>query len=308
MSRSGQRANGCPGSAALALDLLQGRGRHSAHRRRCTECARTWQALRRLESRLGRLAEGVPPSPGESCPAALDWAALADGTPGRRRAELVEHLVECDACAALWSFLCRLPVAADGDRRDRNDPNPEIVRESEEPLQEKEPLQEQEDDAPGLEVGAHATPRSGRAPGRAPASRRGAVDWRLRVAAAVLAAGGILAWLALPPPPVLPGGGERLRGDDPALVTEFVPGTSRAAWRLRWEGGPVVDTYRLRLWNGAGELLLERSLPPERGEWTGPLPEEDEVYWQVEGLREGRVVAAGPLSRLPVTGTERRSR
>lgn len=277
MSGSGPRTGGCPGRVGLALDLLEGTGRHSAHRRRCPECARAWERLRDLESRLQK---GVAdrPSP-ERCPEAADWAALADGAvSGRRRADLVEHLVDCDACAALWGFLSRLPV--DEDRRREpwsgDGPEMELVRES--------PAAADEKPAPGRRAGG----------------------WRLRVAA-VLAAGGILAWLALPPPPVAPGADERVRGGDRGIVTEVVrEGRDGTSW-LGWTEVPTVDEYRLRLWDGAGELLVERSLPAGQLRWAGPFPEADELYWQVEGLRHGEVVAASPVDRLEGAGREARS-
>lgn len=280
MSRSSNIVDGCPTPSALALDLLEGTGRHTGHRRRCAQCARVWQTLRQVASCLGA-TPGEVRAASDSCPAAAEWAALADAVVGdSRRGQLVEHLVACDACSALWQFLCGLPGADDRVAGEGNDggPEPELVREP-----------EGKDE---VETGSLRRPSNRRA---------GRLGWMPRVAA-VITTGGILAWLALPPPPVGPGGAERFRGAERTLVTEVVQAGPQAI--VRWMDGPEVDGYRLRIWKADGELLVDRMLAADRRDWSGTLPDADQLYWQVEGWRQGSIVAYGPVSRLEAAPRE----
>lgn len=222
---------------------------------------------------LGLLSDAsTSTEPTERCPTEGAWGAMVEGLlPERTRRRMVDHLARCDECARLWSHLVEVvswPSGIGGD--DRVDASPRGGNEPDDP------------------------PSSG-TPG---AGRRG---WIATAAIIVLVALAIPFILTPVPSP------DRLRSPatSPVLDLQVVPGDADEGPTLSWSPWPGADSYRVRLWDGNGETVLDVTVPAGRNrlsprldgsQFDGP----DGVVGVVEALAEGEVVATADVFELPV--------
>jgi hypothetical protein len=191
-----------------------------------------------------------------ACPDLAAWASLADRrVPDWARTALVEHMAECDDCAALWEFMFDLQGS-------------------------------ESDSSRSASTLARADGDSGDRPS-------GAI--RLLLAAAGLAT--LLIYVVAPPAPIESGGTERWRGQTPHLDTELTWRAEAGPPVFEWQRWPEADSYRLRVWDFDGRLLIDQQLDAsvDRQELVIDGARTVTVYWLIEAVQQGRVVASGDV-------------
>lgn len=254
----------CPSQDDLATSFLGAADRYEHHRHGCKACSRSWTDVQQIAWQLADTFSGDPqdrdPKDG-ACPDVAAWAALADGRiPDWARVALVEHMVECEDCSTLWSYM--VDVAS----------------------------HEEEGAGQAIESEGSSTDENG-SPSK---------TMRLLVAAAGLAT--LLVYVIFPPPAIESGGAERWRGPAPLLDSEVRWSVETAPPFIQWQSWPGAESYRLRVWDLEGNLLVDHYLESSSSGWqlgfdyTHP----GTLYWLVEAMRSGRVVARGEVGVLTI--------
>jgi hypothetical protein len=107
----------------------------------------------------------------------------------------------------------------------------------------------------------------------------------------------LLIYVVSPPPQIETGGTERWRGGAPHLDAELTWRAEALPPLLEWQRWPEADEYRLRVWDFDGRLLMDLHLDPSvhRRELAIEGPRAGSVYWLIEAVEEGRVVATGDV-------------
>jgi hypothetical protein len=270
MSRSSTRRQPCPSWATLCEEPAGGSDRLAEHLAECEACRGRQGLLLELWTWLperGGAAEAIA-----DCPDVERWVLLASGeVSALQRRELVGHLAACGECAALWREL----VDRIGDLK---------------------PVDLELREGIGDDPAAEGSGGAGYLPARSGWSRVA-----VRAAAALVGVALLVLLVAGPFPPIDSGGEGRWRGPAPRIGTTLDWAAEAPAPTLRWEQYPDAVGYRLRVWNEAGELLVERTLAAEVTAWLLENPGVDpgaELLWSVEAMRGGEVVASASLARF----------
>ena len=123
---------------------------------------------------------------------------------------------------------------------------------------------------------------------------------RLLVAAAGLAA--LMVYVIFPPAAIEGGGAERWRGPAPVLDSEVQWSIETAPPFIQWQPWPGADSFRLRIWDFEGNLLIDRYLEGSSFRWQLSIddPHPGTLYWLVEAIQSGSVVATGEIGVLTI--------
>ena len=258
----------CPSQDEFLTSFLSGPDRYENHRHGCEACSRSWTDAQHIAWQLADTFSGDSldhdPKDG-ACPDVAAWAALADGrVPDWARVALAEHMAECDDCSILWSYMVDLES------------------------------HEEEGAGPAVESEGSSTDEHGH-PSR---------TMRLLVAAAGFAA--LLVYVISPPPAIESGGAERWRGPAPLLDSEVRWSVETDPPSIQWQAWAGADSYRLRIWNLEGNLLIDHYLESSSLGWQLRIddPHPGTLYWLVEALESGRVVATGEIGVLTIPNSD----
>ncbi len=258
----------CPSRDGLATSYLSEPDRYESHRHHCRACSRVWAEVQQVASQLADTYSRDPrdcEARDGKCPDVAAWAALADGrVPDWARVALVAHMAECDDCSTLWSYMVDVEEPEDEDMRQ--------AVESERPS-----------------AGEHDHP-----------SR----TTRLLIAAAGLAT--LMVYVISPPPAIEGGGAERWRGPVPHLDSEVRGSIEADRPFIQWRPWPGADSFRLRVWDLEGNLLIDHYLEGSSLAWHLSIdaPISGTLYWLVEAVQNGRVVAAGEIGVITIPNSD----
>ncbi len=254
----------CPSQDELVTSFLSGSDRFENHRHGCEACSRSWTDVQHIAWQLtDTFSRETHPRDLEdgACPDVAAWAALADGrVPDWARVALLEHMAGCDDCSALWSYMV------------------ELVNHEEEGAGPAVPSDE------------------------AAVDERDRPSWTMRLLLAAAGLATLLVYVVSPPPAIESGGGERWRGPAPLLDSEVRWSVETDPPFIQWQPWPGADGYRLRIWSLEGNLLIDHHLESASIGWQLSIdaPHAGTLYWLVEAVRGGRVVATGEIGVLTI--------
>jgi len=253
----------CPSWAKLARLAAEGGPWPVEHLRGCQRCSERRALLVEMYALVAESADAV--SPVTPCPDPREVIALVEGEIGsHRRLCLAEHLAECESCAALMRELAAFASTDEPDWE---------VREGSASATEEE-----------MAPSAIRRPRLRMTLGR--------------VAAVLVLVAALIALYSVPFPRVDSGSESRWRGPAAVLQAQlqWPPG---GGGELHWTATPQATSYRVRVWRGSGEKVLERHLAasgaPELFLTLEGVSPGDTLLFQVDVLDTGVVIATtGP--------------
>ena len=253
----------CPTWTELLRSVEEGRPL-ADHLQSCDLCRERSEFIEALSLAVSGGDSGVILG---ACPDEVDWAALADeGGSRAARMEMVEHLARCEQCSALWRHLVDIKGVD------------EITWEVREAV-----------------VASSSGDRQAEVRGIKPRFPR----WMRPAITAVATVLVLIVLFAKPFPPVGSGTDARWRGPISELRADLSWDLGGVAPTLRWQAYPGATAYRIRLWDGEGELIVDHQMAAEASprypiEVPGAIADQM-MLWQVEALDTGRVLAsAGP--------------
>ncbi len=258
----------CPSWERLARHVEEGGLELQEHVRDCPQCGAGY----RLILGLYGVADGKSSASSVECPGVRDWIALSsERIEAGHRYELSEHLASCDSCARLFRYVLDAGESGELEWDLRDAPPP------------------MEAAAFELRVG----------------SGRRLSGFLARAAAVVLGSSILIAVATGAFPRIGVGSDERWRGPSPTMSASAERDIESANLTVRWEAWPDATSYRVRIWDRVGNVVIDRSLAPDAQMLELALdrvPPGTVLIWQVEALRRGAVIAKAPPARLVWNG------